>query len=419
MCSTLRSVDPEEYLDDEEESRGVDRAVAFVGGCLVLGLAILGVGGAVFMGGLFREEVPEPEQEVQTPRIAMPAQVGETPVAPPVPPPNAAPRYRPGPHVETVGVLPSGISTLRRMSSSHRGGHTLNNPWIVAGAELRPGNPPQSSGAGGPSIRLGAREDTSQALMVIPGSPAGINIVASRGQGADGDVQGLLLQFVGYNGYFFLPAIVDSELGQIRVAGVDEALLQFGIDSPTRPDGTPVPEGEEMNAMVRIASVDVNNRISAFVTRQLRVLPVGTGDVEVTVSMSEATDLDLYVVEPTGTIVYYGHTRSGTGGHLDLDANAGCSGNMGVNNEHIYWPRGRAPGGTYQVRVANYRSCIQGRQVDYRVTVRNCGETAVFSGNFVGDGAGGNCNYDPGNDRTSCQQVVSFDVTPCGASGSP
>ncbi|HJL26069.1 MAG TPA: hypothetical protein RMH80_27895, partial [Polyangiaceae bacterium LLY-WYZ-15_(1-7)] len=59
-------------------------------------------------------------------------------------------RYRPGPHVETVGLLPSGLGTLRRLASTSRGGRTVDNPWIVAGAELRPGTPPSASGAGAP-----------------------------------------------------------------------------------------------------------------------------------------------------------------------------------------------------------------------------------------------------------------------------
>ena len=129
--------------------------------------------------------------------------------------------------------------------------------------------------------------------------------------------------------------------------------------------------------------------------------------------MTEATDLDLYVVEPTGVAVYYRNTSSFTGGHLDLDANAACNSNVGVNNEHIYWPRGRAPAGTYAVRVANYTSCINGNHVDYQVTVRNCGDVAVFAGGFDGFGNRSQCTTSQGQDPTWCHDVVSFVVTPC------
>ena len=53
--------------------------------------------------------------------------------------------------------------------------------------------------------------------------------------------------------------------------------------------------------------------------------------------------------------------------------------------------------------------------VDYRITVRNCGETAVFSGSFTGEGNSDTCDRDPSGagDRNWCQRVVDFDVTPC------
>ena len=322
-------------------------------------------------------------------------------------------RYRPGPFVEVVGLLPGGTSDLRRMAAAHRGGRTIDNPWLVVGAELRAGSPPIDPGPGGPGLRL--TESSSAPLTVVPGAPALIPIAASSGAGDDGAVAGLLLEFVDYPGFFVLPAVVESELGTIRVAGVEEAEIQLGIDAPVLPGGRPAPPDKEMYATVRIASVDTAGRTSGWVERRLRVMPTGIGDVEVSLSMTESTDLDLYVVSPTGVVVYYGNTDAATGGHLDLDANAACSSNMGTDNEHIFWPRRRAPAGTYQVRVAHWRSCIGGRPVHYRITVRNCGETAVFSGSFTGEGNSDTCDRDPSGagDRNWCQRVVDFDVTPC------
>jgi hypothetical protein len=264
---------------------------------------------------------------------------------------------------------------------------------------------------GGPGLRLA--NASSSRLPVIPGTPALLEIAATPGTGTDGAVAGLLLEFEGYPGVFYLPAVVESELGTIRVAGVEEAQIQLGIDAPVLPDGRPAPPDKEMFATVRVAAVDVEGRTSAWVERDLRVMPTGTGDVEVSLWMSETTDLDLYVVSPTGVVVYYGNSDSAAGGHLDLDANAACSSNLGVDNEHIFWPRGQAPSGSYQVRVAHWESCIDGREVDYRVTVRNCDETAVFSGSFVGSGDHSTCDIDPGSNRTWCQRVVDFEVTPC------
>lgn len=132
-------------------------------------------------------------------------------------------------------------------------------------------------------------------------------------------------------------------------------------------------------------------------------------------TMSLATDLDLYVTDPAGTTVYYGNDGGFSGGQLDLDANAACSGNLGVQAEHIFWPTGRAPAGTYSVRVAHFRSCIGGAAVDYRVTVRACGETVVLTGRFTGAGNGTSCTGRAG-DPGWCQEVVSFQLPSCARS---
>ncbi|MCB9601542.1 MAG: hypothetical protein H6720_14560 [Sandaracinus sp.] len=314
-------------------------------------------------------------------------------------------RYRPGPYVDVVGMLPSGLARLRRMAPTNRGGRTVDNPWIVAGGELRPGAAPSTTG---PGLGLRISNTSTERLVVIPGAPARLSLFATGS-----DISGLLVRFVDYPGYFYVPSVVDTELGTLRVTGDGAVELQFGIDSPMLPSGLRLEPGKDLFASIEIAAVDTQGRTSAWARRDLRVLPVGTGDLEVTLSMTRATDLDLYVVDPSGLVTYYGNTRTGSGGQLDLDANAGCSGNMGVDHEHIFFPRGAAPAGSYQVRVSNFESCISGERVDYRITVRNCGETAIFSGSFEGQGNSRTCTVDPGSERNWCQQVVTFEVTPC------
>ena len=94
------------------------------------------------------------------------------------------------------------------------------------------------------------------------------------------------------------------------------------------------------------------------------------------------------------------------------------SSHLGVDNEHVYWPTGRAPRGTFSVRVAHFESCISGRPVDYRITVRNCGETVVLSGRFQGMAQSQSC-LSAGQDPSWCQDVVSFVVPPCSAPNGP
>jgi len=412
---------PPELKEDDEAPSGLARVALLTGVGLVLvtllGFAVFGVVrlSASFGNDELIRDPADPADPSSDPagHPIVPTPVGPSTGGPasvdPIDPDVAAAamraRYRPGPYVDVVGLLPSGLARLRRMAPANRGGRTVDNPWIVAGGELRPGGAPATSS---PALGLRLQDASAERLVVIPGAPARLSLAASGP-----DVAGLLVRFVDYPGYFFVPSVVDTELGTLRVTGAGAVELQFGIDAPVLPSGLPLEPGKDLFATIEVAAVDTSGNTSAWARRDLRVLPVGTGDVEVTLSMTRATDLDLYVVDPTGVVTYYGNTRAVSGGQLDLDANAGCSGNMGVDHEHVFWPRNVAPAGTYQVRVSNFRSCIAGERVDYRITVRNCGETAVFSGHFSGAGDSENCTVDPGNRRDWCQQVVTFEVTPC------
>jgi hypothetical protein len=111
---------------------------------------------------------------------------------------------------------------------------------------------------------------------------------------------------------------------------------------------------------------------------------VGTGEVQVNVSWDVDSDVDLHVVEAgTNTEIYYGNKGpTPSGGQLDLDSNAGCSID-GKRSENITWPTGRAPRGTYIVRVDYWSDCGQIR-TNYVVTVNVKGQQPqVFTGFFV------------------------------------
>jgi hypothetical protein len=346
-----------------------------------------------------------------------PGSAGPVPGDPAVPDPRDAmrQRYRPGPFVQVQSMVPSGRLLPSLGATSLPVGRTVDSPWIVPGAELLPGPIPGAS-PGGPTVWHDPGEPAGRPLAVLARTPARA-LVRARDAAGGTDVMSYVVDFVGYPGHFVLPATVPTELGVVQAGGSDGATVQFAILTPLMPNGATVTGGQSFPVTLRIGAVDSNGRVSPLVTRELSVVAVGSGDVEVTLTMGEATDLDLYVTDPAGVTIFYANTRSVSGGHLDLDANAACSANVGVDNEHIFWPSGGAPVGTYRVNVAHYQSCIQGRPVDYRVTVSACGETVVLSGRFEGGARSERCMSAGPGDRSWCQNVVTFDVPPC--PGSP
>lgn len=327
-------------------------------------------------------------------------------------------RYRAGPFVRVLGMQPGANVQGGVMDWMSRRGRTLDNPWLVEGGALRRDRAPNArGGAAAPVIELHPAERRGSPITVVPRVPNRVRLQVRHPRGDDA-IAGVHVAFTDYFGHFYIPADgegADGEVGSIYITEPDVTAVTFGIDAAVLPNGHPIPGPNPHPVTMYIGVEDVNGNISSYATRQLQIVPVGTGDLEVTLTMTEATDLDLYVAEPTGVVIYYRNTNSFTGGQLDLDANAACNSNVGVNNEHIFWPRGRAPAGTYTVRVANYTSCINGGHVDYQVTVRNCGDVAVFAGGFDGFGRRDQCTSSQGQDPTWCHDAVSFVVTPCPA----
>lgn len=93
---------------------------------------------------------------------------------------------------------------------------------------------------------------------------------------------------------------------------------------------------------------------------------VGTGDVRVTLTWNSRADVDLHVTDPFGEEIYFGNRETGTGGRLDVDANAGCANEPTVEN--VFWPSGRAPSGAYGISVQLYADCGTAN-TQYEVTV--------------------------------------------------
>jgi len=83
---------------------------------------------------------------------------------------------------------------------------------------------------------------------------------------------------------------------------------------------------------------------------------LGTGAVQVTLTWSTVADLDLHVLEPDGTEIYYGNKTANDGGTLDVDSNGGCQNLTTSPVENVYWSN-PPPAGTYTARPTYYGEC--------------------------------------------------------------
>jgi len=80
---------------------------------------------------------------------------------------------------------------------------------------------------------------------------------------------------------------------------------------------------------------------------------VGTGDVQATLLWAHDSDMDLHIIDPTGTEIYWSSKTSPSGGQLDVD-DIPSDGDLSTHVENIFWPPDGAPPGTYSVWVRNY-----------------------------------------------------------------
>jgi len=78
--------------------------------------------------------------------------------------------------------------------------------------------------------------------------------------------------------------------------------------------------------------------------------------LQVILTWQSTADLDLHVLEPNGTEIYYGNTVSSDGGTYGIDANGGCSNTTTSPAETVTWQT-TPPSGTYTERVEYYEPC--------------------------------------------------------------
>ena len=208
-------------------------------------------------------------------------------------------------------------------------------------------------------------------------------------------------------------------------------------------------------------------------TEDIKVVEVGTGSLQVSLSWDQLDDVDLHLLEPSGNHIFYGNrsnsddfyamwfefgcylvnkytsydasslsydnykdwdtldyylenvpdsayneygaflaSRVKTGGILDLDSNAAC-GIDGINNENITYNDNPAPG-RYYVAVDLFKKCDYSKPgAKYSVTVNYKGQPVTISGKQSGQFD----EYDSGsNDSPSQYHIIGgFDIDVSGS----
>ncbi len=122
---------------------------------------------------------------------------------------------------------------------------------------------------------------------------------------------------------------------------------------------------------------------STIFTKKVHLVTVNTGALQISLSFDNEKDVDLYVVQPDGEIIYYGNQGEEvydpeTGEYiyawgLDLDSNPGCSIDS-INNENVFYPTEYIQTGTYQVWINMYSNCDETIPTNWSVTANHLGQ---------------------------------------------
>lgn len=98
------------------------------------------------------------------------------------------------------------------------------------------------------------------------------------------------------------------------------------------------------------------------------------GEIEIALIWHNRNDLDLHVMDPTGEEIFFGHSRSLSGGWLDIDMNADCDKPTDKPIEHIRWTDKQVPQGEFRVYVNHYANCGAADPTRFRLEIKNGNE---------------------------------------------
>lgn len=142
-------------------------------------------------------------------------------------------------------------------------------------------------------------------------------------------------------------------------------------------------ELEKETFIIVVALRDNSGLVSLHETITVTRITAGTGTLQISCSWDKPNDVDLHLIEPNGTEIYYNNEESDNGGVLDIDSNADCDLDN-INNENIsYSAESIVEAGTYTVMVDLYSNCDVAGNTNFSVT-------AIYKGGLVTAKSGSN-----------------------------
>lgn len=222
---------------------------------------------------------------------------------------------------------------------------------MPSGSQQNNGTPPPPSNSSSAPVVINPAPD----LNSSNGSTAPLNFDYSN---VNGNLGGCYVQVDGAGNYFNVP-YSNSSSG-------NSGNLQLPLGIPTNVD-----QGE---FCVNFCVYDANGNVSNIVSSCVNVLRLGTGALQVSLSWNNASDQDLYVIDPNGEEISYSTFASSSGGELDRDDLDG------YGPENIFW-NDNAPDGTYQVKVNDFSGTSEATLI--YVTVSGNGQSRSFSSSTI------------------------------------
>lgn len=165
----------------------------------------------------------------------------------------------------------------------------------------------------------------------------------------------------------------------------DPSVLTTSVTVDATANNSALVSGNPVEGMLTMESLGAGGGLGTFGEFGQRLKRAGAqgGDIQVSLIWFNYNDLDLHVrYMPSSRReehIFFGARQSRSGGLLDVDMNAGADRND-EPVENIFWPKGRAPRGNFEVYVDHYSNHGGKDPTKFEVAVYVKGKVQTFNG---------------------------------------